>query len=299
MNIHHLEYFLEVARQGTFSKAAVALHITQPSISKMIKDMEDELGVTLFYRNSRQIELTDAGQALLIEAQQVVSRFQAIVHGMDDVINLKRGIVRIGLPPITSSSVLPRLLGEFSREHPQIQLHLFEFGSKKVRPGVQEGSLDIGIVCSLPTADEDFEAFPFINDPLRLILHHTHPLAQSPVVAFESLATESFVMYSQDFSLHDQIIERCRVSGFSPKILCETSQREFMTQMVAAGLGVALLPASICSGLSPASFVVVPLSDPQIYLQLAIIWRKDRYLSFAARRWLEFTMERCKDKFHA
>ena len=299
MNIHHLEYFLEVVRQGSFSKAAVAMHITQPSISKMIKDLEDELGVTLFYRNARQIELTDAGLALVEQAQQVVFQFRHITQELDDVVHLKKGKVRIGIPPITSSSLLPRMLGEFSREHPQIQMQLCEFGSKKVRPGVQDGSLDIGIVCSLPDAEDDVDAFPFINDPLRLIVHPAHALAQLSTVPFSALEKESFVLYSQDFSLYDKIVDRCRLEGFSPKIICETSQREFMTQMVAAGLGVALLPATICASLDPNRIVSVQFADPQIYLQLVIIWRKNRYLSFAARKWLDFVMSRAEGSTRA
>lgn len=258
----------------------------------MVKDLEDELGVTLFYRNARQIELTDAGQALLEQAQQVVFQFRHITQELDDVVHLKKGKVRIGLPPITSSSLLPRMLGEFSRECPQIQIQLCEFGSKKVRPGVQDGTLDIGIVCSLPDPDDDVDAFPFINDPLRLIVHPENPLAQLQSVPFSALEKESFVLYSQDFSLYDKIVDRCKQEGFFPKIICETSQREFMTQMVAAGLGIALLPATICAGLDPKSIVSVPLADPQIYLQLVIIWRKNRYLSFAARKWLDFAMSR-------
>ena len=110
---------------------------------------------------------------------------------------------------------------------------------------------------------------------------------------FADLAKEGFVLYSQDFSLHDQILNRCKVAGFQPIIICETSQREFMTQMVEAGLGIALLPSKICAELNPKAVVSIPLAEPRMYLQLAIIWRKDRYLSFAARRWLEFTTTEC------
>ena len=144
------------------------------------------------------------------------------------------------------------------------------------------------VVCDPDRADS-FEVLPFVEDPLKLIVHPAHALAQKDEVDFADLRDEGFVLYSEDFSLHDQILARCRLAGFQPIIICETSQREFMTQMVAAKLGVALLPSNICAELDPAAIVAVPLKDPKMVLHLAVIWRKDRYMSFAARRWLEFT----------
>jgi DNA-binding transcriptional LysR family regulator len=289
MNITHLEYFLEVVRQGSFSKAATFLHVTQPSISKMIQSLEDELGVILILRNSKQVELTDAGKIILEQAQQIVTRFQNLTLELDDIVHLKKGKVRIGLPHITGSTILPRVLGKFNQTYPNIQIQLYEFGSKKIQLGVQEGSLDVGIVCTLPLKQDHFEVFSLIKDPLKVIVHPGHPLAQKAIIDFADLANDPFVLYSEDFSLYDFILDRCKLAGFQPKIICETSQREFMTQMVESKLGIALLPSTICDHLDPNSIVSLPFTDPQIYLQLAIIWRKDRYLSFAARRWLEFT----------
>ncbi|MDR3564565.1 MAG: LysR family transcriptional regulator [Negativicutes bacterium] len=289
MDIRHLEYFLEVVRQGSFSKAAAILHITQPSISKMIKSLEDDLGVPLIYRNSKQVSLTDAGQAVLEQSQQIVTLFHNLSGEIDDIVHLKKGKVRIGIPPIAGSTIFPPLLGEFNKHHPHIQIQLFEFGSKKVELGVQDGSLDIGIVCTLPSKTDIFEILSFVQDPLQVIVHPEHHLAGYPAVDFAALANEPFVLYSDDFSLYDHIHHRCKLSGFQPRIICETSQREFMTQMVAAKLGVALLPSKICDQLDPQTLVAIPLTDPQIFLHLSLIWRKDRYLSFAARRWLEFT----------
>lgn len=289
MNIRQLEYFLEVARQESFSKAATILHVSQPSISEMVKNLEEELGMPLLYRGAKRLELTDAGQLVQEQAQQIVAQFNNLAGNLKDLDLLQKGRIRIGIPSITASTIFPRVLGEFKQHYPNIELQLHEFGSKKVRQGVNEGTLDIGIVCTLPDRSENFEVFPFVEDPLRVIVHPEHRIASTPSVDFSDLRHEGFVLYSEDFSLHDQILARCKLAGFQPTIICETSQREFMTQMVAAKLGIALLPSKICDELDPAAIVSVPLSDPQMYLQLAIIWRKDRYLSFAARRWLEYT----------
>ena len=150
MNIRQLEYFLEVARQASFSKAAGILHVSQPSISEMIKNLEDELGAQLLYRDSKRLELTDAGQIVQEQARQIVSLFNNLPGSLQNEQLLLRGKVRIGLPPITASTIFPRVLGEFKQQYPHIDLQLHEFGSKKVRQGVNEGSLDIGVVSTLP-----------------------------------------------------------------------------------------------------------------------------------------------------
>lgn len=288
MNIHHLEYFLEVIRQGSFSKAAAVLYITQPSISKMIQNLEDELGVVLINRSAKPLALTDAGQAVMEQAQQIVTLFQNLAVEIDGVTHLKKGKIRIGIPPIAGSTIFPPLLGKFNKRYPNIQLHLFEFGSKKVELGVYDGSLDVGVVCTHPPKNDILEIFSFVEDPLRLIVHPEHHLACKSEVDFTALVNESFVLYSEDFSLYDHIINRCKLAGFHPRIIYNTSQREFMTQMVASNLGIALLPGRICSQLDPRNITSIPLASPQILLQLSIIWRKDHYLSFATRSWLDF-----------
>ncbi|MDD4601108.1 HTH-type transcriptional regulator GltC [bioreactor metagenome] len=289
MDIRHLEYFSEVARQRSFTKAAEVLHITQPTISKMIKTLEEELGVTLISRAAKQIELTDAGQAVFSQAQHVLSAFHNLTSELSDVMNIKRGLIRIGLPPIASSSIFPRVMGEFNKVYPEINLELIEVGSKMVERGVEDGTLDIGVVCNLPNKEGIFEMFSFIKDPLMVIVHPDNPLAKQKQVDFTELKDESFVLYRNDFSLHDHIVARCIKSGFQPKVVCGSSQRDFMTEAVAAGLGIALLPQKICQELDSSRVKAIPLIEPSVYLQLAVIWKKDKYLSFAAREWLKFT----------
>src|SRR5665647_449366 len=134
MNIRQLEYFIEIVRQGSFSKAANILHVSQPSISEMIKNLEDELGTPLLYRGARQLELTDAGQAVLEQSQQIVSLFTNLAGHVKKNSLLQKGKIRIGIPSITASTIFPRMLGEFKRKHPNIELQLHEFGSKIIRP---------------------------------------------------------------------------------------------------------------------------------------------------------------------
>lgn len=288
MEIRHLECFVAVARYGNFTKAAEQIHISQPSISKMIKEIEAQTGAELFYRDTKHVELTDAGMAFLEQAQQIVALFHNLNDGLDGLMGKQAGKIRIGFPPITSVTMFSQVLGAFKKEHPDTEIYLYEFGSKEIEKSIQEGELDIGIV-STPVTNADFyNMFWLTRDSLQVVMPSGHRLAGSPAVTFADLTDESFVLYRRDFRLHDQIIERCNMEGFQPKIIFETSQLEFMIQTIAADLGIAFLPSRICRQLDSRGVIARPLNDRPIYLQLGVIWKKGRYLPYAARQWLQF-----------
>ncbi len=129
----------------------------------------------------------------------------------------------------------------------------------------------------------------FVNEPLRVVLHQGHPLAQHTAVSLSMLRNEAFILYREDFALYDHILFQCRQYGFAPEIACQSSQWDFIVGMVGARLGIALLPETISKELDPQRFVTIPMPDPVIPWHLAMIWKKDRYLSFAAREWLKRT----------
>lgn len=288
MDIHHLEYFMEVARQKSFSKAADAIHISQPSISKAIRDLENQLGVKLFYRSNKYVELTDAGEAILEQAQQIVSSFGNITSRLDGLTKLQTGKINIGLPPITGVTTFARVLGDFTKEYPQINLNLYEYGSKKIEQAIQEGLIDIGIICAPPEKSTVYEMIFFPADPLWLMMSSEHRLKSHDLIDYHELENEQFIFYSSDFSLHDIIIDRCRQEGFHPKIIFETSQLELMKQMVAANIGIALLPSKVCRNFNDRAILSRPLKDQSLGIRLALGWKKGRYLSHAVRQLLDF-----------
>ncbi|MEK3733080.1 MULTISPECIES: cidABC operon transcriptional activator CidR [Paenibacillus] len=288
MDIRHLQYFLEVARAGSFTKAAERLYITQPTISKTIRNMEDEWGVTLFYRQGKKIELTDAGRIMYQQAQQMVESFQQVSDELEDLMNLRRGHLRIGLPPMVGSSFFPEVIGLFHREYPKITIQLFEDGAKKVEADVESGQLDIGVAV-LPVDEQVFHSYSFVREKLNLLVHPSHRLAGREWVDLAELADEPFVLFREDFTLHDRIIRECIQAGFEPRVVYESSQWDLISGMVAANLGIALLPETICKEIDSSRVAILPLDNPTIPWQLGMIWRKDRYMSFAAREWIAFT----------
>lgn len=290
MDIRQLQYLVEVARLKSFTKAAEALFITQPTISKTIRSMEEELGVVLFNRQGKQIELTDAGKIIVDRAADILNSFQNLSSELDDLRNLKRGHIRIGLPPMVGSSFFPKLMGLFHQLYPEITIRLFEDGAKKVEIDVADGSLDLGVIV-LPTTEEGFGSFPFVEEKLNLIVSPTHRLANRKEVSLADLREEFFIMFREDFALHDRIIKECEKAGFQPKLIYESSQWDLISQMAAEGLGIALLPEAVCRDMDPSRVSIISLANPVIPWKLGIIWREDRYLSFAAREWLKLARE--------
>lgn len=290
MDIRHLTYFLETARLKSFTRAAESLYVSQPAVSKAIRQLEEELGATLLDRVGRRVEVTDAGRVVMEQAKAITQSFSNLSAQLGDLAELKRGHIRIGLPPMVGSSFFPKVIGAFHDRYPDVTLQVFEDGAKKVEADVAEGVLDIGVVV-LPLSFDVFDSFQFAEERLNLVVPASHALAGAPSAKLGELAQENFVFFREDFTLHDRIINECLQAGFQPRIVYESSQWDLISEMVAAGLGVALLPETICRQASGKSVAVVPLEQPAIWWKLGVIWRKDRYQSYAAREWISFTRE--------
>lgn len=287
MEINQLIYFLEVAKQKSFTGAAKTLYVSQPAISKMIQMLEDELGVVLFDRTSRHVQLTDYGVTVQNQVQKLVQNFQDIHTELNEVTQLEKGVILIGIPPMVGEMFFPRIIGLFHQQYPNIKIKLLEVGSKKVEEGVEDGSLDVGVAV-LPIKANTFESYEFVKNPIMLIVESKHRLAGREVVKFSDLKDESFILYRQDFGLHQIINNACNLAGFEPDIVCETSQWDFMAKIVADGLGVAFLPQRVCQEIRNSNVTVVALDSPQIYWHLALIWRQNAYVSQASQKWISF-----------
>jgi DNA-binding transcriptional LysR family regulator len=261
----------------------------------MIKNLEAELGVALFDRSRKQLTLTDAGLIILEQAKLIDKAFNNLETELDNLTGLKKGHIRIGLPPIFNAHHFLKIVGSFHEKYPGITFQLVEDGSKKIEEDVGKNLLDVGIIV-LPTKNELFNHFSFMEEDLKLILHPSHPLAEREEVQLAELANESFILFNKDFVLNDRIILSCNDVGFNPHIISESSQQSFIEEMVSFKLGISLLPESICHNLNK-NIKSVKVVNPSISWNLAIIWRKDQYFSYAAKEWLKFTKEQLTKGF--
>jgi DNA-binding transcriptional LysR family regulator len=291
MDVHALRILVEVVRQKGFTRASRVLRVGQPAVSKAVKALEEELGTPLLLRQRRRVRLTDAGRIVVERAQGVLDSLRALEEEVQELSSLRRGRLRIGTPPVVGVAFLAALLAEFHRAHPGIALELREEGSHQIETLVLGHELDVGAVV-LPTDERAFGTLPFVQDELRAVLHPGHRLAGRRSLALRELAGTPFVLYRPEFALHGHVLEACRRAGFAPSVVSESSHWDFIVALVAANIGAALLPATICRRLDRREVRTVRMADPVIPWNVALVWRRDRHLTPATRAWLELARRR-------
>ncbi|CAN7535175.1 LysR family transcriptional regulator [Trinickia sp. LjRoot230] len=289
MELRALRYFVEVVRQQSFTLAAERMFVTQPTISKMVKALEDEIGAPLLLRDGRQMGLTDEGRIVFQRGQAVLAAHAQLQAELDDMSTLGRGELTIGIPPMGGSLFTPAI-AEFKRRYPKIELKLFEQGSRGIEAALAAGELELGGLL-LPVDNERFDVLPMSRQLLWLVARCGSRWDNAAEVRLADLAGEPFVFYGESLALNDVVTRACRESGFSPTIVARSSHWDFMAALVHAGLGIALLPAPYCRRLDTAHFTCRPLNDPEIPWEMAIGWRRNGYLTHAARAWLDVARE--------
>lgn len=286
MDIRDLKHFMEVADIKNFTKASSAIHLSQPALSKAVKRLEDELGVELFDRSTRRLELTDAGKIVYNQGEKVFSTLNDLTVLLDDLMNLPTGEIKIGIPPLIGTLFFPFIAKEFHQKYPAISLELVEHGAKHIATFVEEGKVDIGIIV-LPANDQKFTVYPFIKEEFVLFTHIHHPLANRDFVSLHELHDENFILFSESFALHDRIIQECLNVGFNPSISYKSSQWDLIIELVAVQLGITILPKSMHNKLHHTTIKTIPLVNPTLMWELGIITKKEAYVSFAARKLLQ------------
>ncbi len=271
------------------TKAADKLHISQPALSKMVKGLEEELGMTLIIRTNKSSQVTDAGKIVMEYAVKMNALLNEMNVTLSDMTNLQHGSLHIGIPPIAGSLYFPKVIAEFHKAFPKIKINITEFTAPKLMKKVIEGEIELGIAV-LPMDEADFQLYPIISEEMKLLVHYEHPLTKKKNVHLRELENEEFIFYHEDFALHDIIWRQCINEGFAPNILFKSSQWDFMAEMVAANLGVTILPESICSRVDHQHIKIINLT-PATPWDLAVITKKDKYISNAARTFIDFTLK--------
>jgi DNA-binding transcriptional LysR family regulator len=255
-------------------------------VSRVVQGLEQELGVPLLLRDRGGVTPTDAGRVVLERAEQVLDSLHSIEEEVGQLATLRRGRVRIGLPPMVGAAFFPPVIAEFRRTWPGITLELREEGARTVEALVLARELDVGVTV-LPTDEVAFATAPLVRDVLLAVLGRNHPLARRRRLALRDLRDVPFILYRADFALHGNILAACRGAGFTPTIASESSQWDFLAALAAADMGVALLPRTICRQLGHRAVATLQLVDPVIPWHIALVWRRDRYVSPATRAWID------------
>ena len=287
MDIQHLKYFVEVAKQKNFTKAAQILLVSQPSISKMIKSLEDELKITLLDRSERKIKLTDAGVIVYEQALKILQSVEDVYASVNELVQVKKGSIKLGLMPTTGVLLFPTILAGFKKEYPEIDIQMLEYSAKQLNHKVEQGDIDLGITVR-PDNPQLFENIPLFSEELVVLVDREHWLAERESVRLSDLKNESFILLTEEFVLHDVVTQACMESGFEPTVTFKSSMWDLIGEMVATKLGISLIPRSMVSRFDHRKVHAISITDPPIEWELVLIYRKNKYLSFAAREFIEY-----------
>lgn len=279
MELYQLNYFLEAARQRSFTRAARQLHLAQAALSEQMRKLEDELGTRLFDRSRKETLLTPAGEVLREHAEILLEQAATARRAIHDHLSMKSGRLTIGAIPTVSSCVLPLAISKFRKLHPSIELSLLEGTSPHIAQWVEEGRVDLGLV-QLPVGDHEMTTTILFREAFSLLLPADHALVRKRKVTLSALKHETFIFYKG--RAREVVREACRKEGFDPHGVCESGELETIRSLVGTGMGIAVLP-ELANKRVAENTCVVALSDRPIEREVALLEKKDRSSSPSAQ----------------
>lgn len=287
LNARQMEYALRLARVRNFSQVAEELKISQPALSKQILQLESELGVKLFDRNTNPLTLTPAGEDFVRQARELLYREDQLLRSMDRYRSGEVGELTIGVTPFRSAYLMPAVVARLRQKFPGIRVRLAEYGSDVLRREMAEGRYDLAVV-NLPVDDSVLEARPLEQDRLVLVLRRDlleqYPdLQPGRAVAMEQCADLPFVVVGPTQEMRQLFDRLCARAEIHPVIAAEVVGLTTVWDMACAGVGAAVLPLQFVERKAGADMVILPLRDAVYFRQVAVVTRRGQYLSAAAR----------------
>ncbi|MDF5730756.1 MAG: LysR family transcriptional regulator [Rhizonema sp. PD38] len=286
MELRHLRYFVTLAEELHFGRAAERLHIAQPPLSQQIRQLEIELGFYLFHRTKRKVQLTEAGLVFLEEAQQILKQLEQAIQIGRQTSRGEIGQLALGFVSSAAYNVFPKILRTFRTCLPGVVLELHELTTFQQVQWLREGRIDVGFIRP-PIEETGFKTETIFREPLVVALPETHPLANKLNLSLASLCSEPFILFSRINApgLYDTLISLCQQAGFSPMVVQEAIQMQTIVSLVAAEIGVAIVPASL-QHLQRTGVVYKIVQEPTPEVPLNMIWRQDD-ISPTVQRFIE------------
>lgn len=275
MDLRQLRYFVAVAEELSFSRAAVKLHMSQPPLSHQIKALEQELGVLLLVRNQREVHLTDAGRAFLHDSRALLDQAQMAASRAKQAALGYSGSLRIGMATSAIDRVMPGFLARLREELGSVQVAMMDMGSDEQVRALAQDKLDLGFVHSR-VASRSLARMATHAESFSIVLREDHPLANSRSLHLLDLAEEPMITFSREHrsALFDTLVAACMNAGFSPRLVHVARHPSSMFQMIRNGLGVSVVPTSYADA-AGAGIIAIALPETDARLQIDAVWRAD------------------------
>lgn len=283
MDLKVIRYFIEIVDAGGFGKACEKVHLTQPALSKAVRQLEEELDLTLLERGKRgtQVKLTPTGEVVYRHGKDLLDGRKRMLAELAAQRNLSAGELNLGLAPLGSAEIFAPIIAKYRQQYPQIEMHLLVRGGVEQTSAIQKGEIELatGII----NFDDGYDGIRVFNDPMVVVLPKENPLASRERLLIKDLSHEPQVMFETEYTLYQLVLNACQAAGFTPKNITRVSQADFGIALVAAGTGIMVLPRSIARRYSVSGVVNIPLASDELRWELSLFWRKEQVLSFAAQ----------------
>ena len=274
MELRQLIYFVAVAEELHFGRAAKRVNISQPPLSMQIRNLEEDLGTRLFKRTSRRVELTEAGRVFLDEVRGILGKIESAVEATRDTAKGCIGRIAVGFIGPAMDTLLPNAIRSFHQHNPGIVLTLSELSTNEQLEALYSEQIQVGFVRIYHHGLKDLSSEVVWQEPYVLALPEGHHLAQKRRIDLSELDGQPMIMYPRNIQplLYDSIVKSCEQAGFTPKVSQEVRTKQTTTALVAAGLGVAIVPES-SKTIQRKGVIYLPIADPLHAVEIAMVWR--------------------------
>ncbi|MDO5422885.1 MAG: LysR family transcriptional regulator [Eubacteriales bacterium] len=287
MEIHYIDEFITLAEIGNYLEAADALYLSQSTLSRHIQSIENDLGVQLFNRTTRKVELNAFGKVFLPYARQIQALKADYQKALSEQIKDQNSNITIGTIPTMAQYHITDILSRFQNEHPDYNLNIVDADSSELEKMLREGSVDFAFVRTRDRSGTEFQTLPYFTDHIVAIFPRSHPLADSESVSLDQLKAESFLFLSKGSMMHTLAISACKAAGFYPHVAFTGHRAENIVDLVGRGMGIGLLTRQPLTYIDTSNVAIVDVI-PQFTTSISLTYPSEQSLSPTARQFLKF-----------
>lgn len=285
MKLHQLQYYCAACRNQNITKAAQELHVSQPSISMAIKELENEFGLMLLQRNNKGFVVTQEGKYFYERAMNLLEQANELNQMMCDMGNQRKRI-NLGIPPMIGTFLFPKMYKEFKKDYPEIMLNSREGGSRMLIEMLDDSVLDFAILPINQLSEDTYNILKLTETQTVFCVSRNHPLSEQKTVSIEQIKDEPLIMFNDGFYQNQVIKERFEREGYKPNILHYSSQfytiKEFISDNIMAGFMFQDIAETV------QEIRGISLESP-IYIQIGLVWKRNQHMFYDAARFLNFT----------
>lgn len=281
MDIRELRYIIGIACARNMTKAAENLFVTQPALSKMLKKVEEQIGIPLFFRDGNSMIPTDAGLCVVERGRKIVNEFDALEKTLSDMKNMSSERVMLGIPPVIAALDFPEIIMRFRRHFPDVTVEVHEFGARKLEDMVLDGVLDVAISMH-PVESNELSEIVIIQDQVVCAMNPTHPLASRKSIALEELMPYSINTFPTDYAVYEELMKLFKAKSLSPRIDVTSPSCDFLLKISHLSNEICVLPAPCVRHYDRDNLEIRPF-ESEFRWDLCIVYRKNSYMNDRVR----------------